>query len=277
MSVKKDVTGRRSVAVEVEVPGTPEEVWAAIATGAGISSWFVPTKSDERAGGQVVCTFGPGMDAAAKITAWEVGKRFATEGDMGMPGSPTVATEWTVEARAGGKCVVRVVHSLFASTDDWDNQLDGLEQGWPTYFRILRLYLERYKGLPCGAMQFVAMSSESEAAAWAKLGGEAAAGGLGLLHLAEGARWSAPAGLPRMAGELDVRGKGMHASNVLLRLDGERPGEGGTAYIGAFACGGMVMVCLSFYLYGAGAKAAAERDAPAWQRWVEERFPAPKG
>ena len=62
---------------------------------------------------------------------------------MGSPGSPTVATEWSVEARAGGKCVVRVVHSLFASTDNWDNQLDGLEQGWPTYFRILRLYLEK--------------------------------------------------------------------------------------------------------------------------------------
>jgi hypothetical protein len=30
------------------------------------------------------------------------------------------------------------MHSLFASTDDWDNQLDDLEQGWPTYSRILR-------------------------------------------------------------------------------------------------------------------------------------------
>ena len=35
MSVKKDASGRRSVQVEVEVPGTPEEVWQAIATGAG--------------------------------------------------------------------------------------------------------------------------------------------------------------------------------------------------------------------------------------------------
>ena len=27
MSVKKEASGRRSVQVEVEVPGTPEEVW----------------------------------------------------------------------------------------------------------------------------------------------------------------------------------------------------------------------------------------------------------
>jgi len=32
MSVKKEASGRRSVQVEVEVPGTPEEVWQAIAT-----------------------------------------------------------------------------------------------------------------------------------------------------------------------------------------------------------------------------------------------------
>jgi hypothetical protein len=30
MSVKKEPSGRRSVQVEVEVPGTPEEVWQAI-------------------------------------------------------------------------------------------------------------------------------------------------------------------------------------------------------------------------------------------------------
>ena len=141
MSVKKEPSGRRSVQVEVEVPGTPEEVWRAIATCQGISSWFVPTRSEERAGGQEVSNFGPGMDSSSTITSWEPPRRFVTEGVMGAPGSPTVATEWTVEARSGGTCIVRVVHSLFASTDDWDDQLDSLEQGWPAIFRILRRYL----------------------------------------------------------------------------------------------------------------------------------------
>ncbi len=268
MSVKKDSSGRRSVQVEVEVPGTPEQVWQAIATGPGISSWFVPTRSEERQGGQVVCTFGPGMDCPATITAWEAPRRFVTEGDMGMPGSPKVATEWTVEARAGGKCLVRVVHSLFASTDDWDNQLEGLEQGWPTYYRILRAYLERYKGLPCSAMQFVGFSTESEGAAWDKAGGA-----LGLLNLAEGQKWTAPDGFPRTAGVVDSLGKGMHKNTVLLRLDTPAPG---TAYVGAFSCGGMVMVCMSTYLYGDKAKAAVERDQPAWQAWIGEQFPMPQ-
>lgn len=50
---------------------------------------------------------------------------FAGKGEV-YGGSPPVATEWRGEARAGGVCLVRIVHSLFASTDEWDNQLEGL-------------------------------------------------------------------------------------------------------------------------------------------------------
>src|SRR3990170_123319 len=57
MPVKKDASGRRSVEAEVEVPGTPEEVWQAIATGPGISSWFVPTRVEERVGGAAISDF----------------------------------------------------------------------------------------------------------------------------------------------------------------------------------------------------------------------------
>src|SRR5262245_32369366 len=211
MSLKKEASGRRSVQVEVEVPGTPEEVWRAIATGPGISSWFVPTRSEEREGGEQVCNFGPGMDSPSTITTWQPPKRFVAEGEMGLPGSPKVATEWTVEALAGGMCVVRVVHSLFASTNDWDDQLEAIEQGWPAYFRILRRYLASFKGLECSAMQFIGFSSDSETKAWEKAGGE-----LGLLKVAEGQRWSMPHGLPRMTGVVDSLGQGMHSSTVLL-------------------------------------------------------------
>lgn len=268
MSIKKDPSGRRSVQVEVEVPGTPEEVWEAIASGPGISAWFVPTRMEQRQGGEIVSNFGPGMDCPASITEWEALKRFVAEGSMGGPGSPTVATEWSVEARAGGKCLVRVVHSLFASTDDWDNQLDGLEQGWPAYFRILRRYLEHFRGQACAAMQFVGFSTEPEATAWEKAGGA-----LGLRNVTEGQTWSVPDTLPRMAGTVDSLGKGRHSNTALVRLDAPAPG---TAYAGAFSCGGMVMVCLSVYLYGADAESAVQRDQPKWQQWMDERFPMPQ-
>jgi uncharacterized protein YndB with AHSA1/START domain len=104
MPIKKEPSGRRGVQAEVEVTGTPEEVWQAIASGPGVSSWFVPTKIDGRVGDTATSSFGPGnsMDSIAKITAWEPPKRFVAETQQG-PG--------TVEAKAGGTCRVRVVHS----------------------------------------------------------------------------------------------------------------------------------------------------------------------
>ena len=83
MSVKKDASGRRSVQVEVEVPGTPEEVWQAIATGPGISSWFVPTEFEERDGKPVAVTlnFGPGMESRSVVTAWDPPRKFAAQGE----------------------------------------------------------------------------------------------------------------------------------------------------------------------------------------------------
>ena len=72
MSVRKEPSGRRSIQVEVEVPGSPEEVWQAIATGPGISSWFVPASVENGPDGtpiRMTHTFGPGMDSVADITA----------------------------------------------------------------------------------------------------------------------------------------------------------------------------------------------------------------
>ena len=165
MPVKKDASGRRSVEAEVEVPGTPEQVWQAIATGPGISSWFVPSDVEERDGGKAVSQFAPdgSMDSVGKVTTWSPPHRFVVET---QEGAGTVATEWTVEARAGGTCVVRVVHNWFASTDDWDDQMEGHTHGWPLFFRILRLYLAHFQGQHGVSFQLMATAPEPTLTAW---------------------------------------------------------------------------------------------------------------
>jgi uncharacterized protein YndB with AHSA1/START domain len=268
MSVKKEASGRRFVQVEVEVPGTPEEVWQAIATGPGISSWFVPTEFEERDGKPVAVklNFGPGMESSSPITTWDPPRKFGAESPGWMPGSPTVADEWTVEARGGGVCVVRVVHSLFASTDDWDNQLEGTESGWPGYFRILRMYLTHFRGQRSAMMQWMAPAAGTEADAW-----ETLTAALGLKGLNAGQRWTAPAGVPMLGGVVEHVSESPYSA--LLRLD--RPGPGAAA-IGAVNFGGQSMVTLSFYLYGDQAAAIVARETPAWGAWVQEHFPAPQ-
>ncbi len=62
MGVKEEPNGRRSVEIEIELPGTPEEVWQAIATGPGISSWFVPTEFEEQNGKPVAMKFNYGPE-----------------------------------------------------------------------------------------------------------------------------------------------------------------------------------------------------------------------
>jgi uncharacterized protein YndB with AHSA1/START domain len=267
MSLQKDASGRRTIQVEVEVPGTPEEVWQAIATGPGISAWFVPTVFQERAGQPISVTmsFGPGMDAEAKVTEWNPPHRFSAEGDLG-PGSPPMATEWIVEARAGGTCIVRVVHSLFASTDDWDNQLENVEQGWPGFFKILRLYLEHFRGLPSTSTMAMAFTQGSEAEVW-----KTVTRPLALAGVTKGQAWKAPAGVPPLSGTVEEVIENDHMKNVLIRLDAPTQG---VASVAAVNCGGPIQVCLSLYLYGDRAAEAIRRDQPLWQQWISERFPS---
>jgi uncharacterized protein YndB with AHSA1/START domain len=267
MSVKKEASGRHSVQVEVEVPGTPEEVWQAIATGPGISSWFVPTEFEERDGKPVAVklNFGPGMESSSVVTAWDPPRRFAAEAPGWAPGSPIIADEWSVEARAGGICVVRVVHSLFASTDDWDNQLEGTESGWPGFFRILRIYLTHFRGQRSAMMQWMAPAAGTEAEAW-----ETLTAALGLKGVSAGQHCSTPAGVPALSGVVEHVSQSPY--NALLRLD--KPGLG-TAALGAVNFGGQSMVTLSFYLYGDQAAGTVARETPLWQAWMEERFPTP--
>ncbi len=263
MSLKKDPSGRRSVEVEVEVPGTPEEVWQAIATGPGVSSWFVPVDIEEGKDGEptrVISHFGPGMDGVATATAWDPPHRFAAESrDLG-PNAPVLATEWIVEARDGGTCIVRVVHSLFAGSDDWDDQLGGIESGWPGFFRILRLYMTHFRGRPCSAFRVMGIAPSPESEVWAAL-----AGPLSLAGAAAGQRINAGPDTPPFRGLVEHVGEGKHPHQILLRLDEPAPG---IAFLFAHAMGNQVFLTVSFYLYGQSAAAVAARDEPLWQTWL---------
>ena len=61
-----------------ELPGTPEQLWDAIATAQGVSAWFMPTDLEEREGGAIVTHMGeessPGI-----VTGWDPPLRFAYE------------------------------------------------------------------------------------------------------------------------------------------------------------------------------------------------------
>jgi uncharacterized protein YndB with AHSA1/START domain len=268
MSVKKEANGRRSVQVEFEAPGTPEEVWQALATGPGISSWFVPTEIDERDGKPVAVkyTFGPGIEIRSVVTACDRPRIFAQEAAGWSPDSPPMATEWSIEARAGGICIVRIVHSLFASTDDWDNQLEGAASGWSGFLRTLRIYLTHFRGQRSAIMQVTTPVASTEAEAW-----ETLTAALGVKGVSVGQRWTTPAGVSPLSGLLEDVTENPY--DALLRLD--KPGPGIAALGAVTYPSGQSVVAMNLYLYGDQAAATVARETPVWQAWLQERFPMP--
>src|SRR5205807_1218107 len=172
---------------------------------------------------------------------------------------------WSVEARADGLCLVGVVNSLFVSTDDVDDQLEGSDSGWPGFFRTLRIYLTHFRGQRSAIMQFVAPVAGTEAEAW-----ETLTAALGLKGLSVGQRWTAPAAVPALSGVAEYVSRSPY--DALLRLD--KPGPG-VAALGAFNFGGQSMVALNVYLYGDQAAGTVAREKPLWQAWIQERFPMP--
>lgn len=268
MSVKKEASGRRSVQIEFEVPGTPEQVWNAIATGPGISSWFVPTEIEERDGKPVAMklSFGPGMEISTAITNYDAPRMYRTEATGFVPGSPAIANEWSVEARAGGVCVVRIVQSLFASTDDWDYQLESAKGGLASFLEILRVYLTHFTDQRSAMMKFVAPAAGTESEAW-----DALTTALNVKGLNVGQRFAGSKAAPTFSGVVEYLTH--NPNDALLRLD--QPGPGVLALGIMNFPGAPLMIAMNFYMYGDNAPETIARETAGWQAWIDEHFPAP--
>lgn len=133
-----------------EVVATPEEVWEAIATADGISSWMVPTKLDPRVGGEVSFDLGD-FTSVGVVTDYTPNSRFAYDepwpiadriedvptrmiewfDSIGVPLSTVyedlslttpIATEFLIEASSGGSCSIRIVSSAFGGGADWEHE-----------------------------------------------------------------------------------------------------------------------------------------------------------
>lgn len=257
----------RSIELEVEVPGTPEEVWEAIATGPGISAWMHPSEVEEREGGRLSFDMGSGMKMSGAVAGWDPPHRFVEESDWEVEGAPKalLATEWLVEARPGGTCVVRMVTSGFGSAAAWDEEIEGFTEAMTAALQNLRLYLTHFKGERGTWMRVFGTATGSPDEGWATLTGE-----LGVADATEGARVtvSAPGG-PALSGVVEYLMAGKWQYAILLRIDGPAPG---LAHVAVYGQAGWTTV--QACLYGDEGSAVAAREQPAWQAWMQERFPS---
>ncbi len=249
----------RSLELEIEVPGTPEEVWRAIATGPGISSWYVPHTVEERENGTATASFGPEpeMQIPGRVAAWEPPKRVVFDGGEGVAG---LAFEWLVEARHGGTCIVRLVNTGFGSGQEWDDQYDGMAEGWRLFLLNLKLHLEHFPGQTATPLLPSAEWTGPRARTWADLTKALAIPAAPAVgdRLEVGA-----ADAPPLAGVVaDVA-----PWRIALVLDEPAPG---TAFIAVEGRSEAERIATSIwcYYYGDQRGALAARDEPRWRQWL---------
>ncbi len=242
----------RVIDLSVQVPGTPEEVWEAIATGPGITSWFVPHELAGGEGARVRMDFGGGLVDGASVTSWEPPHRLVFQGD----GERALAFEWLVEARDGGSCVVRLVSTGFGPGEDWDADYHGMSEGWPLFLENLRLHLTHFRGQRARAVIPTAMLAGTRDTAF-----EAACAALGVpsdLAVGDLLQASAP-GAPQLSGQVAAVANTTGTRAYHLVLDTPAPG---TAFLSAEGAVDQVAVSCWLYLYGPDASDLTDTVSP---------------
>jgi uncharacterized protein YndB with AHSA1/START domain len=248
--------GRELVKI-VELDASPEQVWEAIATGPGISAWFVPHQVEERPGGAMSAHFGEGFDVTGEVRAWEPGRRILYGATEPPEGAADYAFEFLVEGRDGGGTVLRFVQSGFLD-EGWEDEYSSLDKGWDLFFFNLRSYLEHFAGQPVHSVVTMAFANGAATELWPGLyrglglSGRPAVGETVTLR---------PDGPPPVTGVVDVAGDeflGVRSANGLHRIGAE--GEAG--------CG------ISAFHYFYGDPVDVEALTTAWQKWLTAHAPA---
>ena len=153
MNATKTTRAHETV-IEIEAP--VEDVWKALTEPEEIARWFAPKMSVEPgAGGWVLADWGPGLVWKTAIEVWEPSRHLClTETrDKVMSTSPVqeslepsrLVQDYFLEGR-GGTTVLRLVHSGFGASAEWDREFEGTRGGWKACFLRMKYGLERHKG-----------------------------------------------------------------------------------------------------------------------------------
>ncbi len=245
----------------VEVPGTREQVWQAVATARGMSAWFLPTALEEHEGGALHFAMGADMGSDGRVTAWQPPRRLVYEEDWAalMDKDPAslspMTSEFVVEARSGGTCVVHVTTSGFGTGADWEQEWwDSMGPAWMPAFDALRLYLAHFPGETATRLEAqVVRTADGPGPVWDAMREALGLGEPGDTVTARGLTAS-------VAERSDHR--------ALLLLDAP---VRGMADVGVFDAGdGSVVAAIRMSLFSPDAADYVEREQGAWQRWLDD-------
>ena len=225
---------------EIPLDATPEQVWEAIATGPGLTAWFMPMEMDP--------------DSSA-VTSWEPGRRLGIRLPSGPDGS-FQAFDYRIEANGPGRAVLRFSHSGFTS-DEWGDDYEATTSpGWDMYIHTLAQYFAHFADRPALYLEAEAPPASAEPGAWSRL--VAALGLTAPVKESAGVRFDLP-GVGPVEGVVDYATEnfiGLRAPLALIRFHGR-------AHLG-------LPVAVSQYTYIATFDVASARRG--WETWLAGVF-----
>lgn len=252
---------QKSFEVEAAIPGTPEQIWQAIATGPGVTLWFTRMEIEERLGGKVVAD--PNQAVPSIVTAWEPPHRFA----YAYPeAAGPHAWEFTVEAQDGGSCKLRLVDSFYVTDGDWSDEIPTGPDGWKWGFELLALNQTHFPGQMGASVQVMWPVAGSFGESWIAM---REALGLPTLNVGDEVTTNG-SGTPTLSGTVvasDSRVSIIKTVQPTTGLAWLATGGGSEAQSHAM---------IHMNLFGPDADAIADREQPIWQAWLMRTFPMPE-
>ena len=229
---------------EVLLPGTPEQVFAAVTR--ETAGWMFPVEASPAVGG-----LGPDDP---KVKEWSPPEHVSirVEGPEGFFN----ALDYLIEARDGGTAHLRYVHSGVLMTDDWEAQYDGVGAHTDFYLHSLGEYVAHFAGRP---VEYLAASGPEASALPGSTGRLKAA-----LGLTDGSRVGDELSLP-------VPGFGRIESVVdylAPHFVGLRSADALYRFYGREAFGGTVDAAHHLFTPRADLVEATE----AWRSWLDSAF-----
>jgi uncharacterized protein YndB with AHSA1/START domain len=177
----------RSHETTIEIAAPADVVWRGITEAGEIVRWFAPkAETSPGEGGSIFVSWGPGMEGSSRINVWEPGRHLQLvetrlNGPRNCEEAGTIESvddskpvqvlvDYYLEGK-GGSTVLRLVHSGFGVTADWDGEFESTHYGWMMYLRNLRHALTRHPGTPCRQTMQMVPTPLEPGATWARLMG----------------------------------------------------------------------------------------------------------
>ena len=247
--------------IEVRVPA--DVAWRALTDPDELVRWFCEEASIEpREGGAYSISWGDGAVGRRRIEVWQPSRRLrlVTESfPPGMEPDEPLVEEWILESGRGAT-VVRLVHSGFPDSPDWDGIYDSMELGWGLFFRGLRHYVERHAGRARASRYLAGRTAAAAGATWRRVTGAEGLCAEGSLPAAGERYETATADGDRLWGEVVH-----HEPNRSLQLTVE-PWADGLVTIAVEADGETTLVWATVATFGEELHEPADRLAARLRR-----------